>query len=516
MSKRLPFGICVGIIAIALLAEPVSAQRKVKLQHADRTKGRIVNGERIDRMIGNVVFVQNQTTIYCDSAIFYRSQNAMDAFGRVRIVDGDSVTITASLLKYNGNTKIANLRRNVVFTKLNTTTLYTDYLDYDRVKNQARYFNGGKLVDSTNTLTSAKGYYDIPRNLASFKKDVVGVNQDYTLTSDTLQYNSRTKTLLFQDVTTIIDSKGDKAIYREGFYDTRSKTSDLKKGQFETPSYRVTGDKYLIDDLRKVYKARTNVVMVAKEDQLNIYGDFGDYDKGAGISKVWGNAYLAKITEEQDTLFLAADTLISIESPDPAKKRLLAYPNVRVFRSDLQGIADSLVYVAADSMMYFYGDPVLWSNGNQMTADSIRMLILKKKIDKVYMINNSFVISQDSLGNFNQIKGRKMVANFRQDAIDHVNVTGNGESLYFALQEEEIKSDTVAVGKILFVTGLNKIICSNMKINFKRGTVNNVTFYVKPDAEFIPPHEIKEADTRLKNFTWRINDRPRKRDVTGK
>ncbi|HAC24706.1 MAG TPA: hypothetical protein DCE81_07290, partial [Cytophagales bacterium] len=155
-------------------------------------------------------------------------------------------------------------------------------------------------------------------------------------------------------------------------------------------------------------------------------------------------------------------------------------------------------------------------NGNQMTADSIRMLILKKKIDKVYMINNSFVISQDSLGNFNQIKGRKMVANFRQDAIDHVNVTGNGESLYFALQEEEIKSDTVAVGKILFVTGLNKIICSNMKINFKRGTVNNVTFYVKPDAEFIPPHEIKEADTRLKNFTWRINDRPRKRDVTGK
>jgi OstA-like protein len=366
-------------------------------------------------------------------------------------------------------------------------------------------------VDSANTLTSKKGYYNIPVNLASFKTEVVGVNPDYTLTTDTLQYNSKTKILYFKDLTTIKDKEGGIAVYQNGYYDTNQKFSNLNSGEIETPSYKINGEKYFIDNVKQFYKAKGNVVMTSKDENMIIYGDDSDYNKAKGISKIYGHAYAAKITDEKDTLFIAADTLVSIENKDPSKKRLLAYNHVKIFKADLQGIADSLAYIAPDSTLHFYTNPVLWTDGNQMTADSIRMLLKEKKINKIFMVGKSFVVSQDSMTNFNQIKGRKMTANFDGKSINHVFVEGNGESLYFALQEQESKDSTLL--KTTATMGMNRIVCSNMRINFKLGKVDNISFYVKPDASFIPPHELKIDDKKLKGFIWRIEDRPVKEEV---
>lgn len=494
-------------------------QKRVKLKHADVGKGGVKEGARIDRFIGNVIFTQNNTTIYCDSAIFYKSKNTIEAYGKIRITEGDSVTVTSSALTYDGNSKTAFLRRNVVFNKLGIATLYTDFLDYDRKKNEARYFNGGKLVDSTNTLTSKKGYYAIPTNMASFKTDVVGVNPDYTLNSDTLQYNSKTKIIYFRDHTTVKGSEdGETAVYQSGFYDTNQKLSSLSNGEIETKSYRMNGLTYFLDDVKKFYKAKGKVVMTSKEENTIIYGDDGDYDKIKGITKVYGNAYVAKIDNDLDTLFISADTLVSIENDDPKKKKLLAYNHVKIFKADMQGKSDSLVYSTSDSTLYFYSDPVLWTSGNQLTADSIRILLKGRSIDKVYLVANSFVISEDTLKNFNQIKGRVMIANFDGQTITHVTVQGNGESLYYALQEAEAdkNKDDLIEPIPTFTMGMNKIICSNMKINFKEGKVNNISFYIKPEASFIPPHELEEGDTRLKGFKWRQEEKPNKVDVIKK
>jgi len=503
------------LIPVILLSISISAfgQRRVKLKKADNLYGSVKDGQRYDRLIGNVVFIQNKTTIYCDSAHFFKSDNRIEAFGKIHITEGDSVDVTSLGLSYDGNDKIAHLRKNVVFTKLGLATLYTDFLDYYRNRNEARYFNGGKLVDSTNVLTSQKGYYDVNNNMASFKKNVVGVNEEYTMTSDTLQYDARSKVIFFRDHTTIKDKEGGTAVYENGFYDTGKKLSSLNQGEIETPTYKLNGEKYFLNDLRKFYKAKGNVVMTSKEENMIIYGDDGDYDRQNGVTKVYGNAYLAKITDQEDTLFMSADTLVAIESPDPAKKKLLAYNNVKIFKSDLQGIADSVVYMAHDSTLYFFNDPVLWTDENQMTADSIRMLIVEKTIDRIYLIDNSFVVSQDSLFHFNQIKGRKMVAFFEGKAINHVDVEGNGESLYYALQEPKEKRDSLGAMVTPTLMGMNKIVCSNMKINFKEGKVNNISFYVMPDAQFIPPRELKDGDKKLKGFTWRQKEKPEKSDV---
>src|SRR5690606_33491776 len=321
--------------------------------------------------------------------------------------------------------------------------------------------------------------------------------------------NSRTKIIYFRTPTTVIGKDSSTFIYNSGEYDTKTKQSDLALGTGETPEYKIESKYFDLDDFRKIYKLRTDVVMTHKEQNLIIYGQAADYYRTDGLSKVYNNAYVAKITDNNDTLFISADTLISIEHEDPARKRLLAFNNVKIYKSDLQGVADSIEYRPGDSTIYMYKNPVLWSEGNQMKADSIQMLIKNNSIDKIFLNINAFVISRDTLLNFNQIKGRRMTAEFRNSNINKVLVLGNGESIYFALEEKKIDSVTTASAAM----GMNKIICSNITIRFREGKVHNLSFYVKPEANFIPPHELKDEDKQLKGFMWLEGEKPARKDV---
>ncbi|NBP71036.1 MAG: hypothetical protein EBU52_20150, partial [Cytophagia bacterium] len=154
---RLPqtWGALLLFIFVFALSDQALGQRnrgrKVDIKNSDRLLGgQTAAGEKFKRLVGNVVLTQNKTTIYCDSAHLFDKINTVEAFGKIRITEGDSVTVTGNSLIYEGNRRLAKLRGNVVFTKLATATLYTDFLDYDRTKNTAYYFNNGKLVDSTN------------------------------------------------------------------------------------------------------------------------------------------------------------------------------------------------------------------------------------------------------------------------------------------------------------------------------------------------------------------------------
>ncbi|MDH4058252.1 MAG: hypothetical protein OEU76_05780, partial [Cyclobacteriaceae bacterium] len=93
-------------------------------------------------------------------------------------------------------------------------------------------------------------------------------------------------------------------------------------------------------------------------------------------------------------------------------------------------------------------------------------------------------------------------ASFKEGGLNQVLVEGNGESIFFALED-----------KTNLLTGVNKIICSNIVIRFVDSRVNNLSFYVKPEADFIPPHELKKENTVLKGLQWRGDSRPSKADV---
>lgn len=143
------------LISVSAWAE---GESRIYLLHSDR----LFHDTRIDAkaqiLVGNVQFRHDDVLMYCDSALFYEASNSMDAFGNVRMHQGDTLTLTGDILYYNGLDKLARVRNNVVLVH-GQTTLYTDSLDYDRLYNVGYFFEGGHLVTKDNDMTSDWGEY---------------------------------------------------------------------------------------------------------------------------------------------------------------------------------------------------------------------------------------------------------------------------------------------------------------------------------------------------------------------
>ncbi|MFT5953963.1 MAG: outer membrane scaffolding protein for murein synthesis (MipA/OmpV family), partial [Cyclobacteriaceae bacterium] len=65
---------------------PVLAQKKIKYQ-ADSLINQGRNKESIQFLWPNVIFVQESTTVTNDSSVYYKSQNQMESYFNVKIVD---------------------------------------------------------------------------------------------------------------------------------------------------------------------------------------------------------------------------------------------------------------------------------------------------------------------------------------------------------------------------------------------------------------------------------------------
>ena len=350
------------LLVLLLTSLGAAAQQvdRIKLERAEYLENGQQDGVKFDKVGGNVVFAQEDTRIYGDSAFFFKKDNLVKIFGRVRVEEGDSITITGGTLIYMGNEKLAQMRENVVYRDP-SMTLTTDYLDYDMVKHLAYYYDDGRLVTEANTLTSKKGYYDTEARYASFKDSVILKNPDYTVEADTFQFNTVTEVAYFLGPTEITSSDG-MVLNADngGEYKTREDVSSFTEAAVDIGKYLLYGDELFGDKLEEFYTATYNVSMISKEDNIIITGDYGIYWQDQGVAKVYGNA-LMKMIFPTDTLFLSADTLISIEDSIPAKERILAFHDVRIFKPDMQGKSDSLSYQTADSIIYLYDDPVLWN-----------------------------------------------------------------------------------------------------------------------------------------------------------
>lgn len=474
----------------------VYGQRKEKIRYdAELLQGGRIDGRAYKKLIDNVVLMQKNTFIYCDSAWLYDKENLLEAYGNVRIVDNDTITITGRKLVYDGNARKAQMRENVVYTS-GENRLYTDFLDYELDTRVAYYFNNGKLVDLNNTLSSRRGYFYSEEDRATFYGNVELLSPEYTLLSDTLRYSTITKIAVTRGRTRIIRPDSTYLFAKGGEFRTVPEQSSFISGQIETRDYILEGDELFFDDLNKYYTATGHVKLTAKNNDVIITGDKGIYWRNRGLTKIFGDPLMKKVMKA-DTFYLAADTLVSVEDNIDSLKRLLAYKRVRMYRSNLQGKADSLAYFIADSVITFYQDPILWNYKNQISSDTISLYLENNVIDEMFMQKNAFIVSQDTLKQFNQVKGRDMRAYFAESRIKKVDVTGNGECIYYVLSEGDS-----------LLMGMNRLLCSNLTMRFKENDLDNLSFYKQPEGVFYPPHEITADKTRLDGFAWRAPERP--------
>lgn len=469
------------------------AQTSVTIKRSDRLLSDEVNGQKVQKLLGDVWLVQDQTNIYCDSAYVFKATNVAQAFGHVRIINlEENINIAGDSLLYNGNSQIAKLRSNVVL-KDDSTVLYTDHLDYFRLIKQGRYFSGGQLIDPYNNLTSKRGIYNANSKKSVFMDSVHLINADMTMDTDTMFYDARISEMLARGKTLAITPEADTLRTEDSMlYNRNSAYAEVYHGNISGVDYYIEADSLFADNNNEYYRAVNQIVLKSYADSLTIYGDQGVYDKVDRTARVFDNAYLKKMMQG-DSLFIAADTLYSNQS-DSTQKYLTAYHQVEMFKSDLQGVADSVSYHFSDSTIYMFQDPVVWAEESQMTADSINIVMRNNKIDRMNMTKNAFVISKDSINNFNQVKGREMEIFFKDGFLRKTVVNGNGESIYH-LQEAD------------GVLSLNKMRCSNMALYFEKNAVTEIRTYTQVDGSLIPEIEILPIDKRLRGFKWLVTDR---------
>ena len=489
------------LIFFTFLLFSLTSTAQKKLKYTAKGKQEVVRkkGQSTRYLIDSVVFVQKETTVYCDSAIYIRARNQLKAYDNVKITN-DSTVIRSDRLLYLGDDRTAQLREDVVY-KRGFQELYTDHLDYNLDSEIAYYFNGGQLIDTTNILSSTLGYFYAKENIARFYQSVVLTSPEFILKTDTLRYNTLSKIAYSFGPTEIINKEGTTIYANGGEFQTEINQTEISSGNIETSEYMLNGEKLFFDDFRQYYLGEGNVKLTSKENNLILLGDEGYHDKANGFSKIYGNAIMKKIMQ-LDTFYVAADTMVAIESEYDSAKRILAYPDIRIFKMNVQGIADSTAYFLADSIIMLYHNPVLWTGENQVLSDTIAIHLSDSSVEKMDLKRNAFLISKDSVSNFNQIKGRLMNIYFRDENLNYIDINGNCESLFHSMDE----TDTILLG-------INKMLTSNMTIRFLNNQIRDFTLYKSPEGRFLPPHMIMEADKTLDDFNWIINRRPSLQDI---
>jgi len=486
--------IVIFFAVIFFLSPALLAQRKEQIQivNSDYLAGG-KQSEGIRRFIGNVIFKHNNATIYCDSAYLYANENVFFAYSKVHVSRGDTIHLYGDFMRYDGNTTIGKIRHNVTL-KDDETTLYTDSLDFNNTSDIAWYSNGGRIINAENELTSSIGYYYFKESMFFFKDSVVGKSPDYTIETDTLKYSTRTETSFFVGPTKIYNEE--EHLYAEnGWYNTKAKIFQFNKNAvYQNKEKILKGDSIYYDDMQGIGKAFQNISLIDTTENMILKGDYAYYQKEPENFLITKKALLIQVTDKTDSLFLHADTLRSEYDSSGTYRILKAYFKVKIFRDDFQGRCDSLAYSFKDSVIRMYREPVIWSEGSQLTADFVEIQTKNRKMDKFYLNDEAFIVSQEDTSRYNQIRGKNMVGYIKNNKLYKVDVFGNGQTIYFTKDKEEI-------------IGVNQAESSDLIIYMKDNQVSRINMIKQPAGTLYPIEELQE--TKLKGFKWLDNLRPK-------
>jgi lipopolysaccharide export system protein LptA len=476
-----------------------SGRRRIDLKHAD--DGYVMRdkktGKDWQRLIGNVELQHKEITMKCDSAHLFPDRNQVTAFSRIHIEQGDTLDIYGDHLEYDGGTSVAVLTGNVELID-KETHLFTKKVIYDVNNEIAQYTDSGRITNGDNTLTSIIGIYYVNQTLFHFKDSVKIVNPDYVMTADTMDYNTETETAFFTGPS---EMKGD-SIYlycEKGWYDTKnSQTRIWKNALIDNKQQIITGDSLFYNDSTGYGEAFRNTMIADTNNKILVTGNYAWYYKNPERFMVTDSAMFIQINRD-DSLFLHADTISAITVADstPGGYRLMrAYYGCRVYSEDLQAKCDSLSYSFQDSVIRMYVNPVLWSEENQLTSDSMAIFTKNRQADRMELYNSAFVVSQVDTLRFNQLKGRSLTGYFKDNKLYKINIEGNGESIYYLIDGNEI-------------VGRNTTRCARIEIFVKDGKITEIYEYQSPEGTIDPPSASGGQNPKLQDFSWYDAIRPK-------
>ncbi len=514
-----------GFHSLAQVAVPFKSKtsdsiHNVYIWHSDTLRDFHKDSVAIQSLYGNVKLQSEKTFFYTDSLAMNHKDNFIEAFGHVHINDKDSTDIYSDYMKYFVDTKNIIFQKNVVL-KDGQGTLTTEELHYDMNLHIGDYYNGGKVVNKSTTVTSKEGTYYAESKDVYFKKDVVLKDPAYELSADSLLYNSDRQMATFITNTFIRDSSGRTIITRDGFYDMKNHRAHFtKRATITDKEETIIADSIEFDDSTGISTARGNAVFKDTVQNLTLISNLMIANKKA-------NTFLATVKpiiilkQDQDSIYITGDTVYSAPIPDSVLKTpdsvqgmeivrtaknpndsslryLQIYHHVRIFSDSLQAVADSVYYSGLDSIFRLFINPVAWAGGYQITGDTMFLYTKNKKPDRLYVFENSLVVGKSYTNMYNQIKGNTLNGYFKNGVIDYMRSKGSAEAVYY------VKDDSMAL------VGVNRVNKADIiDMIFLNKQLNKVVLRQDADGIMYPIKKVNIDEMRLRNFKWLEDRRPK-------
>ena len=516
------------------MAQNVSAQKKntrptdnrIYLDHADSLyydKFRLGDKQVVR---GHVKFRHKGATLFCDSAYFKQQENKFEAYGHVRMLQGDTLEIRCDTAVYEGNAEMVNAKHNVVVIHRKTSELHTDNLVYDQKFEVVYYDQGGNYADRSKgmTLSSDWGKYNLDTKEAEFFYKVKLRTKTHVITTDTLYYYSADDRAHVRGGKTEFTngqrkwSKSTIHSIRDG-YDVETtncvyfmKTDQVElydKSSIQNDIRTITGDSLFYDSSTKMSRGYGRVHYEDRKNKNQLIADAVDYDEKSGSGMATKNPVYIDYSQ-QDTLYLHADT-IRVETfnldTDSLYRKVHCYHKVRMFRNDVQAVCDSMVICTLDSTITLYFDPIAWNANRQLLGDSIKVFLNDSTVREVHVMQNA--LSLERMVNlkdpdkvyYNQVSSKRMNAYFDEGNIRMSEAIGNVMSVYYPVEE----SDSSIIGMVYIETDTMRMFVGDRRQLEKIWTS-------KAEGVMYPLNQVPAGKDYLPNFGWYDYIRPVDKD----
>lgn len=487
---------------------------------------------------GNVVITQsNGTVVYADLLNYNGNTKIALLTNRVRLVDGDA-TLTTEYMTYNMGTRVgtytgggkivngknvltskngyyfaasrdAYFRHDVVVTSPEAL-IKSDTLRYNSGSKIAYFYGPTHIYGKDDTLYTENGDYNTLFDQARFGKKNLYTQGSKTLTGDSLFYDRRkgygraVKNIVFIDTAQKIILKGDLGIYSKADETTLVTQNAHIIITTESDSAKVDSIWLTADTLF------TKVVLKSKLPASGLMDVKNDKELTAGTGQQQQtppkqaailpappnkNPEKKKTDTKSETKVAMANT--DSTQTDTVKTRIVsAYHHARIFKSDLQAKADSLFFSYGDSVMRCYQGPIIWTQGSQLSADTVFLQLKNKKLEKMLLNNKGFIVNTEGdSSKFNQVKGKMMTGYFSNNKLNRLFVDGNAESIYYAKEDSAY-------------TGMNRSVSSRIKLLFGDGELKDIYFIKTPEMVYTPIDQLAKDREILDGFIWKPKERP--------
>ncbi|MCR5819545.1 MAG: hypothetical protein K6F94_01140 [Bacteroidaceae bacterium] len=480
---------------------------RVILIHSDKLYFKQRSNPDAQILVGNVCFHHDGAVLTCDSALYYEASNSFDAFGHVHMIQSDTLDLVSDVLFYNGFDQLARARYNVILKHTKNpkdiSRLYCDSLDYDRIYDLGYFFEGGRLVDNKNTLTSEWGQYSPGTREAVFNYNVELKGENFTLISDTLHYNTGSNIANIVGRSNI--DSGDNHIYSEnGTYDTNNDHAVLlDRSIVQNKGRNITGDSLDYVGKDSISRAFGNVVYIDEVNKNMFKGGYAMFDDINDFAEATDSAVLIDYSQ-RDTFYCHADTfrMYSYDvNTDSVWREMRAYFHVRAFRKDIQAVCDSMVYISLDSCLTMYRDPIVWQNGQQLLGEEIKVWMNDSTIDSTQVIRQALSVERIDSIKYNQITGNLMHSYFLDGKMDWTWVDGNVLVNYFMYDDDSL------------LIGMNHLESTELRLYMNRDTSRLRKIFTPGGTGKLSPFGLVSSTERyLENFVWFDYVRPLHKD----